>query len=624
MKLILLWFLALLVYLPNAQARPSVGAIRWDYWFGGSPYSPLITQAWDLRRPASATRNNDGTINMQLDRQEVVDQEILDASNAGIDYFSYVSYIGYDGDGLTFGPNRALAYHLKSNYKSKMKFSLILSSHHLGLTKSANNHTAWEKTKKIILSFVERPEFMRVNSKPLIYFMDAEIFENYWGSSEEARQKLSELKTYIESKTGQTPIVVALSWTNYHWNLLANKIPNFFDGVTSYANAPTFDNTDANGFNWGQANVEIAYADLEKGCVGRDRKFRNSFNQDVYVVPSITTGWDERPLKGTDPYYQRDLKNSWCSHAKPEEIANHVAETLNWVEARSKNLNTVLMYAWNEYLEGGFLAPMVQDGDARLKALEKVLKTATVTQPLQKVLKKETLQFASGGVVSITNNCAVSGDYPNTCKAELNIGSVTGGVIAMTVKSEATNETLAACFLQSGGNYSAPWINYNLKTKFKTYLVSNCTTDSYLSGKPLYELSLSFVEENVGTPITPITPVVPIGPQLQVTKQRFSGSSSINLINNCSEAGDYANTCAANFQITSESSSTTIIYTVESSASGQEVMATCFNAATGGSYRAPWINYGLKTTFRTYKSSNCLKSDIKSQNRLEQSELWFK
>lgn len=617
-------FASVFLNFSNTWARPTVGAIRWDYWFSGSPYTPLITPEWDSRRPFFGNRNPNGTISMQGDQQSVVDQEILAASGAGLDYFNFLSYLGYDNDGLSFAANRGLGHFLKSQHKSKMKFALTISAYHVGLSKTENNNQAWQNTRNIIVSLVSKPEYLKQNGRPLIYFMDADIFDGYWGSTEEAAQKINLLKQDIQRATGAQPLLVAMVWTSYHWGLLVNKLPNLFDGVTSYSNAPTFDNTDANGKDWGTANVELAYADLQKGCVGRDRKFRNSFQSDIAVVPTITTGWDERPLKGTDPYYQRGLNNSWCAHATPDEIANHVGETLGWVSGRAKTLDTVLMYAWNEYLEGGFIAPMAGEGDARLKALGKVL-NATITPPPPsgsvRVLKKEFNQYSPVATLSVTNDCSVAGDYPNTCRADLNISGVDFGTIALTVGT-AQGEVLAACYSASGGKYSAPWINYDLRTQFKTYKVSSCAQSAIASGVVLSQLTLSF--EFSSNPVNPVTPVLPASPILSVEKNHFSGSSTITLVGNkCSEPGDYAETCTANFQISREPQAATIIFTVESSANGNEVMATCFNAAAGGVYRAPWVNYNYKTRFRSYYSSNCSASDINASKLIEQIDLSF-
>ena len=66
--------------------------------------------------------------------------------------------------------------------------------------------------------------------------------------------------------------------------------------------------------------------------------------------------------------------------AAPDEIVAHLREAIAWTKAnRDINpANTIIIYAWNEHDEGGWLQPTVgvdgKTNEERIKAVAKVLR----------------------------------------------------------------------------------------------------------------------------------------------------------------------------------------------------------------------------------------------------------
>ncbi len=99
------------------------------------------------------------------------------------------------------------------------------------------------------------------------------------------------------------------------------------------------------------------------------------------VVPLVMSGWDRRPRVvhpmpwetyqkpgvGLDRYYQT---------ATPAAIAEHLQHAVSWTLANKKAApaQAILIYAWNENDEGGWLTPTLNEGSARLDAIQKVLR----------------------------------------------------------------------------------------------------------------------------------------------------------------------------------------------------------------------------------------------------------
>jgi hypothetical protein len=59
----------------------------------------------------------------------------------------------------------------------------------------------------------------------------------------------------------------------------------------------------------------------------------------------------------------------------PAEIADHLRHALDWTAAfpESAEADAVLLYAWNESDEGGWLCPTLSEGTDRLDAIRRVL-----------------------------------------------------------------------------------------------------------------------------------------------------------------------------------------------------------------------------------------------------------
>jgi hypothetical protein len=89
----------------------------------------------------------------------------------------------------------------------------------------------------------------------------------------------------------------------------------------------------------------------------------------------VTTGWDPRPRVEHPVSWTTVAADAWAQPATPAEIAAHLGRALAWTGQypAAADAQTVLIYAWNEFDEGGWLCPTLRDGTARLDAIRPVL-----------------------------------------------------------------------------------------------------------------------------------------------------------------------------------------------------------------------------------------------------------
>ena len=88
------------------------------------------------------------------------------------------------------------------------------------------------------------------------------------------------------------------------------------------------------------------------------------------------------PISWESFHTQKDVGQYYYRRGTPDEMAARIGRGVSWFKKHpGKNgAELVLIYAWNEFDEGGWLAralpPPNGEGTARLDALRKVLVTA--------------------------------------------------------------------------------------------------------------------------------------------------------------------------------------------------------------------------------------------------------
>ena len=103
----------------------------------------------------------------------------------------------------------------------------------------------------------------------------------------------------------------------------------------------------------------------------------------IPYIPLVTTGWDKRPRQDNPVSWEKGhayhTQRVFPSRARPQEIANHLRDAIAFVKTHPEicKANALILYAWNEYDEGGWLAPTRNaDGTpdtGRLDAVREVL-----------------------------------------------------------------------------------------------------------------------------------------------------------------------------------------------------------------------------------------------------------
>ncbi|TDD44981.1 hypothetical protein E1286_25360 [Nonomuraea terrae] len=263
-------------------------------------------------------------VNCDANSQEVMDREIRYASAAGIDYWAFIYY-----PDPPLGLGREL--YLSSAHRDKVNWCAILDGNFLA---------AFEANLQDLVARFGESNYQKVlGGRPLLYFFSNATPGNV------AR---------IRAKTAEAglpdPYIVVMGWTAQSAADLKTSVGA--DAVSRYAT----------GMNFG-----AAYSSLTELESTMWSDYATTAGQ---VIPTVTTGWDARPRYDYPPTwgpqpsedYLRD-QNDWTQQATPAQIAAHLQDAISWSSAHSANnqANAVLIYAWNENLEGGWICPTLHE-----------------------------------------------------------------------------------------------------------------------------------------------------------------------------------------------------------------------------------------------------------------------
>ena len=332
-----------------ASERPTVGAIRWDAWSGGGVTEQveqtLSPDKHRFRLPWFATVDASGRAHIDASADGIMEQEIAFAKQAGLDYWAFLTYPEADA------MSSALARYLRSPRRADLGFCLIL---HQTLSVPA---ARWPAERDRTLKLLKEPGYQKVAGRPLVYAFDLPT------GNETVKQRFEELRRAAKA-TGLDPYFVYMGWSPQvdHQKHAAEG----FAAVSAYAHP-------------GAEPVFSKYVDaFEK------HSWANALTHQIPYIPLVTTGWDKRPRQDHPVTWEKNPRyasqQTWPATATPAEIAAHLARAIAFVKANPSvcPANTVIVYAWNEHDEGGWLCPTWtpsgQPDTSRLDALRRILR----------------------------------------------------------------------------------------------------------------------------------------------------------------------------------------------------------------------------------------------------------
>lgn len=341
---------------PVPSAKVTLGAIRWDNWSLDSPYGQVLADPGLRDRvPYYTERLPNGHLGFPGNTERALNADVHYAKAAGLDYFIFGYYLesaawGRDASRAT-ALNRALTNFVrlpdKLGIKYALNFNLSFPSRDVPMVSAA--------ITKALLG----PDYMRANdgSAPVFFLVNT---MGTWlkglGGEEGAKAALSDLRNRVKVATDQNLYLVALLFNLSETEPVAHKLG--FDAVSTYATALGSNGKSLSYASCAALAQKAWQVEAEHGSGG--------------FLPTVTLGWDYRPAL-RDPQEKKTRKPNpdWCQPATDEEWTRQIRGAINQAANNPRNdrFRSVVMYAWNESSEGGWIQPTLSEGVRRLKVI---------------------------------------------------------------------------------------------------------------------------------------------------------------------------------------------------------------------------------------------------------------
>lgn len=339
--------------------RPIVGAIRWDAWHGDASSVGLTVEQtmapkhWHYRLPFFGKVVGENAVEARGHTQEIVDQEIAYAADAGLDYWAFVIYPPEEA--LSLG----LALYLSSAHKHRISFCLDLQ----GGWEGRDGMKAWPERIERYLRLFREPTYQTVlNGRPLVYLYSVEglVGPGRFETWEEARAAFDQLREATVQAGMPTPYIVAQGWSPDTLKEQTERLG--LDAIGAYASSA--------------GEKAATYAQL----AAHTERWWDAFKATgTPVVPLATAGWDMRPRVETPvPWVEGGDIEQYYEAPTPEELGAHLGKAVAWCREHpdAAEAQAILIYAWNEFDEGGWICPTLSEGTARLDAIGEALRAA--------------------------------------------------------------------------------------------------------------------------------------------------------------------------------------------------------------------------------------------------------
>lgn len=361
------------------RVRPSVGVIRWDAWNQVNGHYDAVSECvqialapekYQYRLPFYAQVLSPTNISFNANVQAIMDQEILYAEHAGIDYWVFDTYCRYGPNCSTSSPfchqyaqpgqtsegycpqnpTYGRELYLNSAHVAKINFTIML----LG-----SPACDLDMQEDYIVT-MQSPHYHTVmGGRPLVYmfqFSDGEA-NACAGGWNESRVVFDAFRQKAIAAGLSNPYMVLMDFSVSTVETHAQWLG--FDAISTYA-LPGGNN---DGVPMSQ-QIQSAQSWWQQAA---DTKFP--------FVPIAPTGWDPRPRSD----HPCPCVNEGPAHfvqATSKEVAELVTSALDFTCANPKGAEaqTIIVYAWNESSENGAaLIPSLGNHTMYVDALAKIL-----------------------------------------------------------------------------------------------------------------------------------------------------------------------------------------------------------------------------------------------------------
>jgi len=305
----------------------------------------------------------------QYNDQPTMDKEIVAAAKHGVDFFQILWYPVEDARSRSAAEGRPMPPHVENVNEGLRLFLNSSENHRIRFTVEYVNHAPfgildaaeWEKTCRMWCGVMRHPSYLRIGGRPVlkIHGLHAFRLQNRKDPIRVAR-RVATLRNVARQMGLPNPLVGA--------GVSPLGIPpaealDPFDFVTTYMEIPRLEKRESlYPYEELLKLAETGWGDYSKHCAKP-------------YIPYLPAGWDPRPWQDSRPSFELPTRRQW--KAALESVADALEQHENLgLPTSAGRQKLFLVYAWNEFGEGGIVAPTHGDGYLKLETIKKVFGSA--------------------------------------------------------------------------------------------------------------------------------------------------------------------------------------------------------------------------------------------------------
>jgi hypothetical protein len=280
--------------------------------------------------------------------QETMDREIAAASSHGVDFFQILWY-------PNGGPlNEGLRTFLASSNAARMKFTIEFVNHPpFDLRKDAE----WESACKEWCTAMRHPSYLRIDGRPVFKIHGLDYFyQQNSNASARVKARLDSLRQCANESGLANPLISG--------GVMPGGVPPPervapFDFLTTYMDIPDLPKKSE------LYPYELLIRHAQDGWV----RYAEQCSQPY--VPYVPSGWDPRPWRDHRASFAFPTRAEWTGALRSVKAALDKYPNLG-IPAKDGRKKMLLIYAWNEFGEGGIVAPTEGGKEMKLEAIREV------------------------------------------------------------------------------------------------------------------------------------------------------------------------------------------------------------------------------------------------------------
>lgn len=284
----------------------------------------------------------------QYNDQKTMDREIEAASSHGVDFFQILWYP--NGGKL----NEGLRTFMASPEAHRMKFTIEFVNHP---PFDLSAETDWEAACREWCTAMKHPSYLRVGGRPVFKVHGADFFFKQSGDDNaKVKARLDVLRRIARENGLPNPLI---SGGVMPGGVSSPERSGPYDFVTTYMDMPSLP----------QKAELYPYELLIKHA--EDGWLRYAEHSSKPYVPYVPSGWDPRPWHDPRPSFAFPNHDEWVDALKRVKSALDTHPNLG-IPSGNGRQKALLIYAWNEFGEGGIMAPTRGEGDMKLEGIREV------------------------------------------------------------------------------------------------------------------------------------------------------------------------------------------------------------------------------------------------------------